>query len=271
MKQLNGTELASYIKVRQAKEVRVLKSVQKLTPRLAIIQAKDDPVIDTYVRLKKSYGADIGVNVDLYKISQAEVGEKITELNNDKSFHGIIIQLPLADTSQTDKLVNLVNSKKDVDALGKSADFDPATPIAIQWLLAGYNISLAGKKLLIIGAGRLVGLPLAKLWQTSGHDVTVVDSQVINLESEVQASDVVVTATGQPGLVTSQMLKAGSVVVDAGVAAEHGKTLGDLADDVYKRQDLILTPKKGGVGPLTVSALFENVIKAARLQENKEK
>ena len=264
MKELNGSELASYIKVRQAKMVRSLWSGYKLKPRLAIIQTKDDPVIDTYVRLKKSYGADIGVEVDLYKIVQNEAEAKINELNNDESVQGIIIQLPLEDVSQTNDLVNSVDSIKDVDALGDNAKFDPATPIAIQWLLAGYNISLAGKKLLIIGAGRLVGLPLAKLWQASGYNVTVIDSDSANSESVVQESEVVITATGQPGIITSSMLQSGAVVIDAGVAAEHGKTRGDLADDVYERKDLTLTPKKGGVGPLTVAALFENVIKESR-------
>ncbi len=264
MKQLNGAELAGYIKVRQAKEVRALKSAHKTEPCLAIIQTKDDVVIDTYVRLKKTYGADIGVKVDLYKISQADAKSKLDELNKDKSIHGVIVQLPLEDTGQTDELVNLVKPSKDVDALGDKAEFDPATPIAIQWLLAGYNVPLEGKKITIVGAGRLVGQPLAKLWHSSGYDVDIIDSGLADLAPVLKDSDVIVTATGQPRLISSDMINPGTVLVDAGVAAEHGKTRGDLDDDIYERKDLIVTPKKGGVGPLTVCALFENVIKAAR-------
>ncbi len=266
MKKLNGSELAGYIKARQAKEVRALNSTYKTHPRLAIIQTKDDVVINTYIRMKKSYGSDIGVDVDLYKIPQAEARVKLSELNKEKSVHGIIVQLPLDDVSQTDELVNLVKPSKDVDALGDKAKFDPATPVAIQWLLAGYNVPLLGKKIIIVGAGRLVGQPLAKLWHSSGYDVDIVDSGLADLESALKQGDVIVTATGQPRLIKNAMLKSGAVIVDAGVAAEHGKTHGDLDDEVYKREDLILTPKKGGVGPLTVCALFENVIKAARLQ-----
>jgi methylenetetrahydrofolate dehydrogenase (NADP+)/methenyltetrahydrofolate cyclohydrolase len=263
MRLLNGSELAGFIKQRHEHQVQALH-LSKITPKLAIVQVKDDPVINTYVSLKKFYGSDIGVEVEAHKPTQAKAPALIKKLNADKSVHGIIVQLPLTDPSQTDEIVNLVASEKDVDALGAKAKFDPATPMAILWLLNGYNIELAGKKILLIGRGKLVGAPLEKILKSSGYDVDVVERHTKNLASFTKKADIIVTATGSPAILDANMIKQGAVVVDAGVASEEGKTVGDLAPDVYEREDLTITPKKGGVGPLTVCALFENVIRAAQ-------
>ncbi|MGH7157074.1 MAG: tetrahydrofolate dehydrogenase/cyclohydrolase catalytic domain-containing protein [Candidatus Saccharimonadales bacterium] len=263
MKLLNGTELAGFIKQQHAGQVRALQA-SKIYPKLAIVQAKDDPVINTYVRLKNEYGSDIGVAVDVHKVGQSEIPELLNKLTTDESVHGIIIQLPLPDPSKTDEMVNLVDPKKDVDALGEKSEFEPATPMAILWLLSGYNIDLAGRKILLIGRGKLVGAPLEKMLRDSGHDVVVIDREIPDLANHTKEADVIITATGSPAILYPDMIKQGAVVVDAGVASEEGKTVGDLASEVYQRDDLTITPEKGGVGPLTVSALFENVIRAAQ-------
>lgn len=264
MKYLSGSDLAGFIKERQARVVRGLRQTHGVSPKFAIVQVNDDPVINTYIRMKKAYGADIQVEVDVHFISQSQALETIGSLNNDASIHGIIVQLPLIDTSQTDELCNHVDPKKDIDALGNYAAFEPATPMAIMWLLAGYNIELAGKKILLIGNGKLVGKPLSKLLNASGYDVTVVDRKTANLKDHTTKADIIITATGSPAILYADMIKHGAVVVDAGVASEEGKIVGDLAPDVYERDDLTLTPAKGGVGPLTICALFENVIIAAQ-------
>lgn len=264
MKILNGSELAGFIKERQAHQVRGLRQAHGVTPKLAIIVTVDNPVIDVYVRLKRQYGADILIEVEEHRVAQAEVPALLERLNADDTVHGIIVQLPLADPAATDELVNLVAPDKDVDALGRGARFEPATPMAIMWLLAGYNVDLAGKRVLLIGRGKLVGAPLERQLLDSGIDVHVADRKTADLAAEVGAADVIVTATGQPGILTAGMIKPGAVVVDAGVASEDGKTVGDVAPGVYERDDLTVTPQKGGVGPLTVCALFENVIRAAR-------
>src|SRR3990167_2641049 len=232
MRLLDGKELAGFIKQRQAKEVRRLKA-SKITPKLAIVQVKDDPVINTYVRLKKQYGADIGIEVELHTLDQKDVPKLLNRLSIDDSVHGIIIQLPLSDPSQTDEIVNMVAPQKDVDALGKNAKFEPATPMAILWLLHGYNVEL-------------------------------VNREVKDLAKHTKQVDIIITATGSPAVLYPDMIKRSAVVVDAGVASEEGKTVGDLSPEVYKRDDLTITPAKGGVGPLTVCALFENVIRASQ-------
>jgi methylenetetrahydrofolate dehydrogenase (NADP+)/methenyltetrahydrofolate cyclohydrolase len=264
MKILDGRELASYIKSRQEKEASNLRINYKKVPKLAIVQLKNDPVIDIYVRLKKKYGEDIGITVESHNPDQADAITLIERLNVDKSVDGIIVQLPINDPSQTDEILNSVSLDKDVDALAKGTNFDPATSTAILWLLAGYNIDLNGKHILIIGNGKLVGQPLSKMLRDSGQQVTVADINTKNLSGLALDSDIVITATGSPGVLSADMVKKGAVIIDAGVTTDKGKTVGDLNEDVYLREDLTITPIKGGVGPLTICSLFANVIKSAQ-------
>ncbi len=264
MKLLNGKEFAGYIQERQARDVRALRQAHDIEPKLAIIVTVDNPIIDVYMRMKKRYGAEIMVDVDVHRVSQEEVPALLKTLNTDKTVHGIILQLPLEDPTKTDDIVNLVTPEKDVDALGDNATFDPATPMAILWLLAGYNINLPGKRILLVGKGKLVGAPLQKIFKASELDVHVADLDTTDLSVETKEADIIITATGSPAVLRPDMIKQGAVVVDAGVASEDGKTVGDVDESVYQRDDLTITPAKGGVGPVTVCALFENVIRAAR-------
>lgn len=265
MKQLNGSELAGFIQQRQAQAVRALRQAQAVQPKLAIVVTVETPVIELYMKLKRRYGETILVDVEVHRVDQAQITACLKKLNADPSIHGIIVQLPLADPTQTDTICNLVAAEKDVDALGDQAQFDPATPLAILWLLAGYNVDLKDKKVVLVGRGKLVGRPLERMLKKSGVDVVSYGSKD-DVAAGLKQAEVIITATGQPGVLTSSMIPAGAVVVDAGVAGEGGKVVGDLADDVYGREDLTLTPKKGGVGPLTICALFENVIQAAKQQ-----
>lgn len=263
MKILNGRELAEYIKQRQSREVRSLSQSRGICPKLSIIKTSDNPVIDSYVKLKQRYGSDIGVEVTISHLLMDDVKTVINEHNNDKNIHGIIIQLPLADESATGELLNLVTSNKDVDGLSEDSKFVPATALAIEWLIDGYNIDLASKNIAIVGRGRLVGGPLEKILIQRGLNVTVFDKGVGELNDLVDY-DVVISATGQPSLIKSSMLKPGAVAIDAGVASDSGELHGDFEDGIYSRSDLMITPVKGGVGPLTVTALFENLLKAAK-------
>jgi methylenetetrahydrofolate dehydrogenase (NADP+) / methenyltetrahydrofolate cyclohydrolase len=271
VKLLNGKELAGYIKERQAHEVRALRQAGHVQPKLAIVLTVDHPTINVYMRMKKAYGADILIDVDVHRVTQDDAPALIKKLNQDDSVHGIIVQLPLERPEQTEEIVNLVAPEKDVDALGKGAQFDPATPMAILWLLAGYNIDLQqGKKVLLVGRGKLVGQPLERMLKASEVNVWSADRSTADLKTETLQADIIITATGSPAILYPDMIKQGAVVVDAGVAGEEGKTVGDLAPEVYERDDLTLTPQKGGVGPLTVCALFENVIHAARQVAQRE-
>ena len=269
MRELNGSELAGFIKERQAKQVRALRQAWHINPCLAIVTDVENPVIETYMRLKQRYGADILIDVEIHRVPAGGALEVIQELNNRDDVQGIILQLPISNSDQTDELLESIREDKDVDGLRKKAIFQAATPTAISWLLAGYGVDLKNKKVAIVGRGRLVGAPLEKMWLKSSVDVTVFEkgddlSQLINY-------DIIVSATGVPGLIKSQIIKAKAVVVDAGTASENGKIVGDVSEEMRQRNDVIITPKKGGVGPLTVSALFDNVITACLKIANQSK
>jgi methylenetetrahydrofolate dehydrogenase (NADP+) / methenyltetrahydrofolate cyclohydrolase len=272
MRLLNGKELSGYIKERQAKQVRRLRQEYNVSPKLAIVVTDlDNPVIDVYMRLKKRYGEDILIDVDIHRVAQHDVKNLLKKLSEDSSVHAIIVQLPLDDPTETDEIISLIHPEKDVDGLVADSRFEPATALAIMWLLAGYNIDLTGKNVVLIGHGKLVGQPLEKLLLADGITPTIIVKETQNAPTLIQKGDVIVSATGVAGLIKPDMLKHKAVVVDAGVASEGGKTVGDVAPEVYEqRDDLTITPIKGGVGPLTVCALFDNVIRAAdRVAEHK--
>lgn len=258
MKILNGKDLASFIKERQARQVA---SMEK-KPQLLIIRDSDNPVITKYVNLKIQYGAGIGVKViDYCATSTADIATKIKAANEDPAITGIILQLPILEKEKTDELCNLIAPKKDVDGLGVNAKYDSATATAILWLLAGYDIKLEGKKIAIVGRGKLVGAPLYHIFQASNYDVSLFHrgDDLTNLKN----FDIIITATGVPGLISSNFISPSATLVDAGTASEDGVIKGDLTPELYARTDLTaITPVVGGVGPLTITCLFDHLLQA---------
>ena len=261
MKHLSGAELAGYIKERQAKQVRMLRQAHGIFPRLCIFMTPGaGTVIETYVRLKKRYGDDILVDVQVVQCAQSELRSRIDAANEDPAIHGIIIQLPLDDPSETDALCDAIAPEKDVDGLGKNAGFASATAEAIDWLLLGYGVELAKHTITLVGRGKLVGSPLAALWRGRGLDVTVLDRQSQDMDQTLRDSSLIVSAAGVPRLLHDGNVARGAIVVDAGTVSEDGKVVGDADPALQERSDLTITPIKGGVGPLTVVVLFDHVI-----------
>ncbi len=264
MRILNGQDIADFIKERQAYQVRVLRQAHHVQPKLAIIRTNPAPVVDSYMKIKREYGADILIDVDVHTVSQTDAPALIKKLNDDLSVHGIIVQLPIPDPEQTTDILDTVAIQKDVDGLHSQTVYDAPTPTAILWLLAGYNVEPRGKNVLMIGQGRLVGAPLIRLFQASGIEPVVVSRKTDDLAALVRQADIVVSAAGVPGLVHADWLKVGAAVVDAGVATDKNGLVGDIDPAARERDDLSITPVRGGVGPLTVCALFDNVIRAAQ-------
>ena len=269
MKILDGRELAGYIKEKQAHEVRSLRGM-RIFPKLVIIRDSENPVITKYVSLKKKYGEDIGVEViDAFAEGLSGLRKAVSDANDDETVSGIIVQLPLVNKEWTEEVTSLISPMKDVDGLNETTidserRFDSATATAINWLLAGYNISLdKPKKIAIVGRGKLVGAPLYRMWTNSGYDVSVFHSG--DDLTKLLMFDIIVSATGSPRIISDAFVKSGSIVIDAGTASEDGVLIGDVSDEVRLRKDLeAITPKIGGVGPLTVSALFDNIIRGAK-------
>ena len=272
MKLLNGAELRDFIKERQAKQVRALRQSWRVFPKLVIFYSSKNPVIETYMRLKTAYAEDILIEAEKRFVLPENLIEEIRKANMSEEIHGIIVQLPLENSNgekiegeELAKILAEISPEKDVDGLASDV-FEPATAVAIDWLLAGYNVELVGKKIAVVGQGLLVGKPLAKRWKNSSLDVKTFDEQNAEEMRETLSNfDVVVTAVGKAGLISSEMLKQKAVVVDAGTSSENGVIKGDVAEETRQnRQDLTITPKIGGVGPLTVAALIDNVIISAR-------
>jgi methylenetetrahydrofolate dehydrogenase (NADP+)/methenyltetrahydrofolate cyclohydrolase len=249
-----------------------LRQSWRVFPKLVIFYVNENPVIETYMRLKMAYAEDILIEAEKRLVTLENLAAEIEKANQDEAVHGIIVQLPLETESgekvegeELQQILAKIAPEKDVDGLA-SDNFEPATAVAIDWLLAGYNIELTNKKIAIVGQGLLVGKPLAKRWRNSGLNVATFDeTNAQDLDKQLANFDVIVTAVGKPGLITGQMLKPKAVIVDAGTASEQGKIVGDVAEEVRQtRKDIAITPKIGGVGPLTVAALIDNVIIAAR-------
>ena len=271
MRSLHGGEIAGFIKERQAKEVRRLKQSLGISPQLVILRTHQTPVNDLYLRIKQRYGEEIGVTVTTITKPLSEINEVIQSCNLDNTVHGLLVQLPLEDPSRTDEIVSLIAPQKDVDGLQATSSYTASTAVAIEWLLAGYGVELVGKNLLVVGYGRLVGEPLVKLWKQNGLDPVVVDRPDLQLEEKVRAAQVIVSATGQPDLIHADWLTAKSVIVDAGTATDSdGEVRGDVELAARERDDISITPVKGGVGPLTVAALFDNVLEACRIAAAKQ-
>ncbi len=258
MKILSGQELADFIKARQVGQVSTLKT----RPKLLIIRDSNNPVITKYVNLKKEYGEDIGVSVEDYlATSTDDIATKIHAANTNPSISGIILQLPILEKDKTNELCNLIASEKDVDGLGKNANYDSATATAINWLLAGYDIKLNTAKIAIVGRGKLVGAPLYQMFTDSNYNVSLFHRG--DDLTKLNQYDIIITATGIPGLISDSMVKPGAVVIDAGTASEDGVLKGDVSTEVRNRTDLTaITPITGGVGPLTITCLFDHVIQA---------
>lgn len=263
MKKLDGRELVGFIKERQAHEVAGMKR----QPKLVIIRDSDNPVILKYVNLKEKYGEDVGVLVDsVVAGSVAEIKAEILAANKDPEVDGVILQLPIQEKEAVEELTELIDSEKDVDGLSSNGKYDSATATAINWLLAGYDIKLAEKKIAIVGRGKLVGAPLYKMFTDSSYRVSLFHRG--SDMSELRDHGVIITATGVPGLITNEMVGPGAVIVDAGTASENGVLVGDVAEEVRERDDLkAITPKIGGVGPMTVACLFDHVIQAAKKRQ----
>lgn len=254
---LDGLELAGFIKQRHYDQVRALRAA----PKLLIISAGDDAATKKYIRAKERYGFDIGAVVEHWGMHAAapEQNRQLVEgLVKQEDTHGVIIQLPLPEAIDEEEYINLIPVSKDVDGLRPDSNFDPATPKGIMWLLGSYDIKPRGKTAVVVGQGRLVGEPISRMLEDSGAEVIVCDEDTEDLAAETLQGDIIVMATGQKHLLKPGMVKPGAAIVDA------GSPWPEVDPELLETPGLKITPNPGGVGPMTVAALFDNLLLAAQ-------
>lgn len=246
----------------------------KSTPKLATIQVGDHPASSLYIRKKMEACQSIGMGTQPTHLPEDTTPKSLLDLlenlNQDPSIHGILLQLPLPShlTQHTQTFLEAIDPKKDVDgfhpiSIGRLAQkcplLRPCTPHGIITLLKAYNISLQGKHAVIVGASNIVGRPMALELLLEGATITVCHSKTQDLKKHVACADLLISATGKRGVIDSQWIQAGSVVVDVGIHhTEDNRVVGDL--DFYTAQERAawITPVPGGVGPMTIATLLEN-------------
>lgn len=242
---------------------------------LAIIYAGHYEPSEKYINNKKKYCQKVGIKTQVYELPEVkdeqEIIELINRLNNDETITGIILQSPIPDGLDIEKCIKYIDPKKDVDGFTKESFYKLAhnlpglracTPKGIIKLLDYYNIDLAGKKVCIIGRGNIVGKPLIFEFLNRDATVTIAHSKTTNLKEIALNSDVIVSAVGKPHIITEDMVRDGAIVIDVGITVINGKIVGDVDFDNLKDKCSYITPNPGGVGPMTIAIIIQNVIDA---------
>ncbi len=262
-------------KTREARLQELIKRIKSLSfiPKLAIVQVGDRADSTSYIRAKKLLAKKIGVDVDHRQfpedIAQTELSQYILQLNDNKDIQGIIIQLPLPKQIDRRMTIDLIIPQKDVDALtstsvanwSKGEGIVPATARGVHELLDQYSISLKGKKVTVVGRSDLVGKPIAVMCQNQGAIVTVCHSETLDLEADTRNADILIVAVGKPGLIGPLNVNAHQVVIDVGISRLGEEQLvGDVDFVLVSPIVYAISPVPGGVGAMTVLALFENLV-----------
>ncbi len=259
---LDGKKVSEKILATLEEKVQKLKEAGKEIC-LAVVLVGNNPVSLKYIQYKEKACNKIGIKVKKYffpeTISQQELINQINELNFDKNITGIIIQLPLPQKIDTDAVLDSVNAQKDIDGLAKNTKFTPPTAKAILALLDEYKIDLKDKNVCIFGYGRLVGRPLAPLIEARGAKLSICQKSTNNVCQIANDADVLISAAGVPNLIGEDTVKQNAVVIDAGTAESDGVIKGDVDFENVKNKASYITPPIGGVGPVTIAMLLENL------------
>lgn len=254
-KVLDGKKLSNHLAKRLTKKVSYLK----VKPKLVIIQVGDLERSNSYIRRKVNFAKLIGAKV-LHKkypnsISEHKLISDIQKFNKDKSVHGIIAQLPLPKRLDADHILGYIDTHKDVDTRPL-----PATTRGILTLLKHYKIGVKNKKIVVVGASKLVGQPIALAMSARGATVTICHSKTKKIKEETKKADILIVATGKPKLIKNSYVSKGQVIIDVGITVESGKVVGDVDYKNVSKIVRAITPVPGGVGPMTVVSLFQNLL-----------
>lgn len=279
---LNGKEVSQKIKEGLKKEVEELKK-NDIFPKLAVIMVGEDPSSKIYVRNKSIACMEVGIEYEEYLLNDNTTMDEllglIDKLNKDDNVNGILLQSPIPRGLDINEAFKAIDPKKDVDGfnpcnvgrlcLGQDSLIS-CTPYGIIKLLEEYGIEIEGKDAVVVGRSNIVGKPMMQCLLNKNATVTICHSKTIKLERATKKADILVVAVGKPNFITKDMVKEGAIVVDVGInRGEDGKLCGDVYYDEVSEIASYITPVPGGVGPMTIAMLMNNIVKATRWQQSK--
>jgi len=278
MQLIDGKSLAKKVQSNIATKVEQLKQEKNIVPGLAVILVGDDPASHTYVKMKAKACERVGFYSITHNmpdtISQDEIIATIEMMNNNPRIDGILVQLPLPKHIDTDKILEVIDPKKDVDGfhpynVGRLVTgldgFVACTPLGVMKMFEEYDIALRGKDVCVVGASNIVGKPMASLLLNAEATVTTTHIYTKDLKSHTLKADIVVVGVGVPSLIKEDMIKDGAIVIDIGTnRLEDGSLVGDVDFKGVSEKCSYITPVPGGVGPMTISMLLENTLTSAQ-------
>ena len=285
---ISGTEIAKQIREEQKQEIAELKEKHNLVPGLASVLVGEDPASQVYVGSKVKTCDALGIYSERHDLPVDTSEEKllalVDRLNKDPKIHGILVQLPLPKHINTEKVLYAIDPKKDVDGfhpvnVGRlmigEPDYIPCTPHGIQQLLVRSGTEIAGAEVVVVGRSNIVGKPIANILlqkkEGANATVTICHTGTKDMSFHTRRADILIVAAGKPKAITADMVKEGVVVIDVGVnrigKTAEGKAIlcGDVDFDAVKEKAKAITPVPGGVGPMTITMLMMNTIRAAKL------
>lgn len=276
MKIIDGKLISNEVRKNIKKEIEELKE-KNIIPGLGIILVGNDSASEIYVRNKMKACDELGVKALLYRFNEAnsenEIIEQIKQLNENDCIHGILVQSPLPNCFDEDRVISYVNKEKDVDGFGiynlgalisNQEHIIAATPLGILKMLEYENIEIEGKHVVVVGASLIVGRPMATLLLNRGATVTIAHSKTKNLKEITKKADILIVAIGQAKFITDEYVKDGAVVIDVGTNRVDGKLYGDVDFEAVSKKASYITPVPGGVGPMTITMLISNVVDQAK-------
>jgi methylenetetrahydrofolate dehydrogenase (NADP+)/methenyltetrahydrofolate cyclohydrolase len=278
---LDGKKLSQKIKENVKSEVQKLQKEKNITPGLAVILIGNDPASATYVNMKSKACKDAGIYSIVHEmpdsITQENILETISMMNNNPNIDGILVQLPLPPQLDTNEVLEAINPDKDVDGfhpsnVGKLCTnldgFKPATPYGVMKIFEEYDINLEGKDCVVVGASNIVGKPMASMLLNANATVTVCHIYTKDLASYTKNADIICVGAGVVNLIKEDMVKEGAIIIDIGInRLENGKLTGDVDFENVSKKCSHITPVPGGVGPMTIAMLLENTVTSAKLRK----
>jgi len=278
MQLIDGKALAKKVQDSVATDVEQLKQEQNIVPGLAVILVGDDPASHAYVKMKAKACERVGFYSITHNmpdsISQDEIIATIEMMNSNPRIDGILVQLPLPKHIDTNKILEVIDPKKDVDGfhaynVGRLVtgldSFVACTPFGVMKMFEEYNIDLQGKDVCVVGASNIVGKPMASLLLNANATVTITHIFTKDLKAHTSKADIVVVGVGVPGLIKEDMVKEGAIVIDIGInRTKDGSLVGDVDFKNVSPKCSYITPVPGGVGPMTIAMLLSNTLKSAK-------